>query len=106
MKSKKRPQAVQHKPTHHHRSASKQCSGAPTHPAQCGGIDCGAEYHYVAVPDRDSQPVRAFRTFTTDLYRLADWLVQCGVKTVAMESTGYTGFQSMGFLRRAAWRWC
>ncbi len=53
------------------------------------GIDCGSEYHYVAVPpDRDPQPVRAFRTFTTDLYRLADWLVQCGVKTVAMESTG------------------
>jgi hypothetical protein len=32
--------------------------------------------------------VRKFRTFTADLHRLADWLVQCGVKTVAMESTG------------------
>jgi hypothetical protein len=30
--------------------------------------------------------VRAFRTFTADLHQLADWLVQCGVKTVAMES--------------------
>jgi len=29
------------------------------------GIDCGAEYHYVAVPpDRDPEPVRPFRTFT------------------------------------------
>ncbi len=29
------------------------------------GIDCGSEYHYVAVPsDRDAQPVRQFRTFT------------------------------------------
>ena len=53
------------------------------------GIDCGAEQHYVAVPpDRDAQPVRAFRTFTADLNRLADWLVQCRIKTVAMESTG------------------
>jgi len=53
------------------------------------GIDCGATSHYVAVPeDRDPQPVRAFSTFTTDLHRLADWLVQCGIKTVAMESTG------------------
>jgi len=43
----------------------------------------------VAVPpDRDPQPVREFRTFTADLQRLADWLAQCGVKTVAMESTG------------------
>lgn len=28
------------------------------------------------------------RTFTSDLYRLADRLVQCGVKTIAMESIG------------------
>jgi len=43
----------------------------------------------VAVPpDRDCEPVREFRTFTADLHRLADWLVQCGVKTVAMESSG------------------
>jgi len=32
--------------------------------------------------------VREFRTFSTELYHLADWLEQCGVKTVAMESTG------------------
>jgi len=45
--------------------------------------------HYVAVPpDRDPEPVRCFKTFTDDLHRLADWLVACGVKTVAMEATG------------------
>jgi hypothetical protein len=39
------------------------------------GIDCGAAEHYVAVPpDRDPTPVRAFKTFTTDLHCLADWL--------------------------------
>jgi transposase len=44
---------------------------------------------YVAVPvDRDPQPVRSFQTFTEDLYRLADWLQRCRIKTVAMESTG------------------
>jgi transposase len=53
------------------------------------GIDCGEKSHYVAVSrERDPQPVREFRTFTTELYHLADWLVQCGIKTVAMESTG------------------
>ena len=53
------------------------------------GIDCGQNSHFVAVPpERDPQPVHEFRTFTADLHRLADWLVQCGVKTVAMESTG------------------
>jgi transposase len=53
------------------------------------GIDCGERSHFVAVPaDRDPQPVREFRTFTADLERLADWLAQCRIKTVAMESTG------------------
>jgi len=53
------------------------------------GIDIGAESHYVAVPeDRDEQPVREFGAFTDDLYELADWLQECGIKTVAMESTG------------------
>ena len=53
------------------------------------GIDCGQNSHFVAVPpDRDCEPVREFRTFTADLHRLADWRVPCGVKTVAMESSG------------------
>ena len=53
------------------------------------GIDVGSASHFVAVPeDRDEQPVREFAAYTADLYRLADWLAACGVKTVAMESTG------------------
>lgn len=53
------------------------------------GIDCGAISHYVAVPqDRDPEPVREFRTSTGGLHQLAEWLVKCGIKTVAMESTG------------------
>src|SRR5713101_2748838 len=58
------------------------------HP-QAAGIDVGNGAHYVAVrPDRDPEPVRRFECFTADLYRLADWLQECGVKTVAMQSTG------------------
>lgn len=57
--------------------------------ANAAGIDCGAETHYVAVPaDRDATPVRAFKTFTAELHRLAEWLMACGISTVAMESTG------------------
>lgn len=53
------------------------------------GIDIGANEHWVALPsDRDDQAVRSFRTFTSELHRLADWLEQCRVRTVAMESTG------------------
>ena len=53
------------------------------------GIDIGSERHMVAVPEgRDEVSVREFATFTADLHKLADWLQQCGVTTVAMESTG------------------
>ena len=60
----------------------------PTHP-NAAAIDIGARMHVAAVPpDRDVDPVRSFGTFTGDLQRLADWLERCGIRTVAMESTG------------------
>ena len=53
------------------------------------GVDIGSGEHWVSVPpDRDPQSVRRFTCFTPDLQALADWLQQCGVETVAMESTG------------------
>ncbi|MBO0723665.1 MAG: IS110 family transposase [Blastocatellia bacterium] len=53
------------------------------------GIDIGAERHYVAVPPGSTEhPVREFGVFTNDLYAIANWLRECGVETVAMESTG------------------
>jgi len=56
---------------------------------RAAGIDCGSAEHFVAVPpDRDPTPVRSFKTFTSDLLRLADWLTACGVTSVAMEATG------------------
>jgi transposase len=68
------------------------------------GVDIGGAFHFVAVPaDRDNNPVRQFNNFTSDLYQLADWLSTCGIKTVAMESTGvywiplYEILESRGF---------
>ena len=63
------------------------------------GIDVGATSHYVAVPaDRTEQPVQEFEAFTADLYRLADWLAECGVETVVMESTGVYWIPLFGVL--------
>ena len=56
------------------------------------GIDVGAEAHWVAVPpDRAEQPVQRFGAFTADLYALAEWLRQCQIEPVVMESTGVYG---------------
>ena len=54
------------------------------------GIDLGSREHWVAGPPReDSTPnVKRFATTTPELLRLADWLKEQGIETVAMESTG------------------
>ena len=53
------------------------------------GIDVGASSHWVAVPRHlAEEPVREFGAMTDDLNAMADWLIACGVDTVALESTG------------------
>jgi transposase len=57
------------------------------------GIDIGASSHWVAVPrhlaeQAGCEPVREVGAMTDDLNALADWLLACGVDTVALESTG------------------
>src|ERR671916_2955339 len=68
--------------------SSRKRAMPPVHP-HAAAIDIGATLHVAAVgPDRDPEPVRSFGTFTADLHRMADWFERCGVRTVAMESTG------------------
>src|SRR5712692_8185150 len=72
---------------------NRQGNGLPAQLAavnlHAAGIDIGAQAHWVAVPpDSDAQPVRGFGACTADLEAMANWLQQCGVTTVAMESTG------------------
>ena len=67
---------------------SEDLSLEVVHP-DAAGIDIGNESHYVAVPpSRDSPPVRRFGCTTAELKAMADWLKQCGMRTVAMQSTG------------------
>ena len=69
------------------------------------GIDVGASSHFVAVPaDRTERPVQEFEAFTADLYRLADWLAECGVETVVMESTGVYWIPLFGVLEERGFR--
>jgi transposase len=63
--------------------------GFPVVHPRAAGIDVGNTSHWVAVPlDVSDSTVREFGTFTADLQTIADWLIGCGVTTVAMESTG------------------
>lgn len=65
-----------------------QAINTQTHP-DAAGIDVGAEEFVAAVPGgRCEEPVRTFATFTSGVHALRDWLLECGITTVAMESTG------------------
>jgi len=69
--------------------AKRQLKGIPVIHQGAAGIDIGARFHVAAIPpDASDQPVRTFQAFTSDLHAMADWLIQAGVTTVAVESTG------------------
>ena len=58
------------------------------HP-DAAGVDVGGSEHWVAIsPNRDPEPVRRFGCFTADLREMGRWLVEKGVRSVAMQSTG------------------
>jgi transposase len=60
----------------------------PVHP-NAAGIDTQDTFHAVAIPEgRDKVRVRMFGAMSCDLLSIAEWLKQCNVDTVAMESTG------------------
>jgi len=53
------------------------------------GVDIGSREHWAAVPPQSGKPsIRKFGAFTTDLEAMAEWFKECGVTSVAMESTG------------------
>jgi len=71
------------------RPSKTQQSINTTAQPDAAGIDMGADEIVVAVPpDRDDRSVRTFSSFTAGICQLRDWLLACGVKTAAMESTG------------------
>ena len=68
---------------------SKKLSSLTIQNPNAAGIDVGSKEQWVAVrPDHPGTSIRCFQSFTRDLNELADWLVDCNVDTVAMESTG------------------
>jgi transposase len=82
------------------KSKARPAAALPVLRAGAAGIDVHAAEHWVCVPADRAAPaagakatgpaanVCSFGACTADLEQLADWLGQCGVTTVAMESTG------------------
>jgi transposase len=82
-------------------SKTQQCINTTAHP-DAAGIDIGADEIVAAVPpDRATESVRTFSSFTGGVHELRDWLLACGVKTAAMESTGNYWVTTFDVLERA-----
>jgi transposase len=61
----------------------------PVFNPDAAGVDIHPTTIFIAVPPgRDADTVRTYSTFTGDLLSAVDWLKKCGIRTVAMESTG------------------
>src|SRR5579884_1367763 len=70
------------------KTTGRYYEGLPQIRANAAGMDIGATEIWVDVGNKDPEGVRSFGTFTADLNEMAEWLKQCGIETVAMESTG------------------
>jgi transposase len=86
--AKSQPGSPQATAAHHRPPRDKPVTLVVQNP-HAAGIDVHSDNHVVCVPaDSDSEPVRTFGANSCDLQAIANWLRQCGVTTVAMESTG------------------
>jgi hypothetical protein len=71
------------------RKASTSAESGPVCHPDAAGADIHPTSIFIAVPpERNTDVVRKFSTFTRDLMAAVDWLKLCRIRTVAMESTG------------------
>lgn len=58
--------------------------------SEVAGIDIGSEQHWVCAPtvDRSAREVATFGATTPELLRMAQWLKERNIESIAMESTG------------------
>jgi len=67
-----------------------EVEGLPVIRPRVAGIDLGSQEHWACAPQVDGQgrDVEKFGATTPELERVAGWLQERGVESVAMESTG------------------
>src|SRR5712692_5632088 len=70
--------------------STRPIAGLPIVRAQVAGIDIGSERHWVCAPglEGSGREVADFGATTAELVRMAEWLKERKIESVAMESTG------------------
>ena len=84
----------------------RQIDGLPIIRRQVAGMDIGSERHWVCAPtvEGSGREVADFGATTPELIRMAKWLKERNVESVAMESTGVYWIAPHEVLEAAAWR--
>src|SRR5713226_8304952 len=70
--------------------STRQIEGLPVIRRRVAGLDLGSERHWVCAPtvEGSGREVADFGATTPELIRMAKWLKERNVESVAMESTG------------------
>lgn len=78
--------------------------------SDAAGVDVGSEEHWVCVPpdrvEEGEDNVRVFECYTPNLHELIAWLKRCGIRTVALESTGVYWIPLFQLLEKAKFEVC
>src|SRR3954447_15471834 len=90
------------------RSRGRQLEGLPVIRRSVAGIDLGSERHWVCAPttDRAGREIADFGGTTSELIRMAKWLKERNVDSIAMESTGVYWIAPHEVLEAESFRLC
>jgi hypothetical protein len=88
--------------------SSRQIAGLPVVRDKVAGTDLGSERHWTCAPtvEGGGREVADFGATTSELIRMAQWLKERKVESVAMESTGVYWIAPHEVLEAEGWRCC
>src|SRR5450759_1580290 len=88
-KAKRKAKAARALPPGSPRTSPSKLADLESINLNAAALDIGSTEHYVAVPPgRSAEAVRTFGSYTAALHEMACWLKECGITTIALESTG------------------
>jgi len=84
----------------------RRLGGLPAIRPLVAGIDIGSERHWVCGPTADGsgREIADCGATTPELMRMAEWLKERQVESVAMESTGVYWIAPMRFWKHRGWK--
>jgi len=83
-----------------------EVEGLPVVRPNVAGIDLGSTQHWVCAPKKEGtgRDVEHFGATTPELEKMAEWLKERNVESVAWKARGCTGYRRTRFWRGTEWK--